>query len=63
MTTGTRRVIQFAAALLVFGGMVVIFPRMLAYLEMAARELRYLWWALLLVALGLWLIFGWGRRR
>ena len=54
--------IQFAAALVVFGGLVVVFPRLLAYLEMAAREIRYLWWVILLVALGLWLIFGWGKR-
>jgi hypothetical protein len=35
----------------------------MAYVEMAAREIRYLWWVILLVALGLWLIFGWGKRR
>lgn len=63
MTTGTRRVIQFAAALLVFVALAVIFPRFLAFVEMAARELRYLWWVILLAALGLWLIFGWGKRR
>jgi hypothetical protein len=63
MTTGTRRVIQFAAALVVFAGLIVLFPRLLAYVEMAAREIRYLWWVILLVALGLWLIFGWGKRR
>lgn len=63
MTTGTRRVIQFVAALLVFGGLIILFPRLLAYVEMAAREIRYLWWVILLVALGLWLIFGWGKRR
>ena len=29
---------------------------------MAARELRYLWWIILLVALAVWLIWGVGRR-
>jgi hypothetical protein len=33
------------------------------FLEMAARELRYLWWILLLVALAIWLIWGVGRKR
>jgi uncharacterized protein with PQ loop repeat len=28
---------------------------------MAARELRYLWWLILLIALAIWLI--WGIRR
>jgi hypothetical protein len=33
-----------------------------AFVEMAARELRYLWWLVLLVALALWLIWGVGRK-
>jgi hypothetical protein len=33
------------------------------FLEMAARELRYLWWIILLVALAVWLIWGVGRKR
>jgi hypothetical protein len=33
------------------------------FMEMAARELRYLWWIVLLVALAIWLIWGVGRRR
>ena len=34
-----------------------------AFLEMAARELRYFWWIILLVALAVWLIWGVGRKR
>jgi hypothetical protein len=30
---------------------------------MAARELRYFWWILLLIALAVWLIWGVGRKR
>ncbi len=33
------------------------------FLEMAARELRYFWWIILLVALAGWLIWGVGRKR
>jgi hypothetical protein len=29
----------------------LVFPRALAFVEMAAREVRYLWWLILLVAL------------
>lgn len=41
----------------------LVFPRTLAFVELAARELRYLWWLVLLVALAGWLIWGAGRKR
>jgi hypothetical protein len=42
--------------------LVVVFPRALGFVEMAAREIRYLWWIILLGALAVWLIWGVGRR-
>ena len=36
----------------------LVFPKAFAFVEMAARELRYLWWLILLVALAAWLIWG-----
>jgi uncharacterized membrane-anchored protein len=42
--------------------LVLLFPRAYAFVEMAARELRYFWWLILLVALALWLIWGIGRK-
>jgi hypothetical protein len=39
-----------------------LFPPVLAFVEMASRELRYLWWLVLLVALAIWLIWGIGRK-
>jgi hypothetical protein len=39
-----------------------LFPPVLGFVEMAARELRYLWWLVLLVALAVWLIWGIGRK-
>jgi uncharacterized protein with PQ loop repeat len=42
--------------------LVLIFPRAFAFVEMAARELRYFWWVILLVALAIWLIWGIGRK-
>lgn len=40
----------------------LIFPGAFAFVELAARELRYLWWLILLLALGIWLIWGINRR-
>ena len=42
--------------------LVLVFPAALGFVEMAAREIRYLWWIILLAALGVWLIWGVGRR-
>jgi len=40
-----------------------IFPPVLRFVEMAARELRYFWWLILLLALAGWLIWGVGRKK
>lgn len=39
----------------------LLFPRMLAFVELAARELRYLWWLVLLAAVGVYFFFFFGR--
>jgi hypothetical protein len=41
----------------------VLFPRVLAFAELAARELRVFWWLILLLALGIWLAFFASKRR
>lgn len=43
-------------------GLVVAFPRAYGFVEMAARELRYLWWIILLVLLAIWFIWGLGKK-
>lgn len=52
--------------LLVLVGVIVllclIFQVVLGFVEMAAREVRYLWWVILLLALAIWLIWGLGRK-
>jgi hypothetical protein len=40
-----------------------LFPRAFAFAELAARELRYLWWLVLLLVFGLWLAFSFGKRK
>jgi uncharacterized membrane-anchored protein len=54
--------LQVAVLLAVVIGLVLIFPRAYAFVEQAARELRYFWWLVLLVALAIWLIWGIGRK-
>jgi len=57
-----RAALQIGILLVVLTVLVLIFPRAYAFVEMAARELRYFWWVILLVALAIWLIWGIGRK-
>ena len=62
MNPRTRAAIQVGILLAVVFALVLLFPRAYAFAEMAARELRYFWWLILLLALGVWLIWGLGRK-
>jgi len=62
MSARVRAFLQLAVLLAVVIGLVLLFPRAYAFVEMAARELRYFWWLVLLVALAIWLIWGIGRK-
>ena len=57
------RALTLLVALLVIGLLCVLFPRALAFAELAARELRYLWWLILLVSLGIYFFFFFGRKK
>ena len=48
---------------LVAGLLLAFFKPAAQFVELAAREVRYLWWILLLVALAVWLIWGVGRKK
>jgi uncharacterized membrane-anchored protein len=63
MNPRTRAILQVAVLIVVVGGLVLLFPRAYAFVEMAARELRYFWWLILVLALAIWLIWGLGRKR
>ncbi|HEY4245958.1 MAG TPA: hypothetical protein VGM64_03825 [Lacunisphaera sp.] len=52
------RLIAFLIAFLMLIGLCLLFPRVLAFVEVASRELRYLWWLVLITAFGVWLIFS-----
>ena len=58
-----RAVFQVLLLVLVVGLLLWLFEPAARFAEMAARELRYLWWIILLVALAIWLIWGVGRRK
>lgn len=62
MNPRLRAALQLGLLVLVILGLMLLFPSALGFAEIAARELRYLWWLILLVALAVWLIWA-GRRQ
>jgi hypothetical protein len=62
MSPRIRATLQIGFLGLVILVLVLLFPRAMGFVEMAARELRYFWWLILLVALAVWLIWA-GRRK
>ena len=62
MTPRLRAILQFAALVIVAILLIVLFKPVATLAEMAARELRYFWWLILVVALAVWLIWGGSRR-
>ena len=62
MTPRNRAILQCGVLVGVAFLLFLAFPATLRFVERAARELRYLWWLILLLALGGWLIWGVGRR-
>ena len=62
MNPRKRAALQLLVLIAVGAVLFLVFPKAFALVEVAARELRYLWWLILLVALGSWLIWGVGRR-
>lgn len=63
MSPRQRAGLQICVLLAVIVALLLIFPRALSFAEKATRELRYLWWIVLLLALALWLIWGAKRKR
>ena len=62
MNPRLRAALQLGILVAVIAVLFLVFPRALAFVEMAARELRYLWWLILLIALAIWLIWGIKRK-
>jgi hypothetical protein len=62
MNPRLRAVLQLGLLVGVIVLLFLVFPRAFGFVEMAARELRYLWWLILLLALAVWLIWGVNRK-
>lgn len=62
MTPRTRAGLQLLVLLITGVALMLLYPPALRFAEGAAREVRYLWWLILLVALAVWLIWGANRR-
>jgi hypothetical protein len=50
-----RKLGLFLSLGLIFA-LILLFPRALVWLELAARELRYMWWLIAILAVGVWMI-------
>ena len=62
MTPRMRAFLQLGILVGVVVILWLLFPAAFAFVELAARELRYLWWLVLLLALAVWLIWGIKRK-
>ena len=62
MNPRVRAALQISILLAVIALLFLVFPAALGFVELAARELRYLWWLILLIALAIWLIWGIKRK-
>lgn len=62
MNPQVRAALRWLVLIAVLVLLALLFKPVLAFVEMAALELRYFWWLILLVALAVWLIWGVGRK-
>ncbi|PAW85536.1 MAG: hypothetical protein B9S33_09570 [Pedosphaera sp. Tous-C6FEB] len=62
MNPQVRAALRWLILVAVLVLLALLFKPVLAFVEMAALELRYFWWLILLVALAGWLIWGVGRK-
>lgn len=62
MNPRLRALLRAAVLIAVVVALLLIFPQALRFTEMAARELRYFWWLILLVGLAVWLIWGFRKK-
>jgi hypothetical protein len=62
MRPNVRLLLTALALIVVLGVLVFSFPSAYEFVELAARELRYFWWLVLIVGLAIWLIFGFARK-
>jgi len=49
--------------LIIVAALILLFPSAFRFVEMAARDLLYFWWLVLLLVLAIWLIWGLGSKK
>jgi hypothetical protein len=54
---------KLVVLLIVVTVLILLFPPAHEFVAMAGRDLFYLWWLILLVALAVWLIWGLGKKK
>jgi hypothetical protein len=63
MSPYTRRNVLFYSVLALGIAGLIIFPRMRSLMTLASRELKYLWWLVLIGGLGVYFAVFAGRKR
>jgi hypothetical protein len=63
MNPRVAAILKLAILLAVVVFLFLLFPMALGFVEGAARNIRQLWWLILLIALACWLIWGVGRKK
>ena len=53
--------LTIAVLVIVLVALVLLFPAVFEFVKEFTGELRFFWWIILLLALGIWLFFGVGR--
>jgi hypothetical protein len=56
-------VLKVIGALFLIALLAVLFPAVMKFVDLAARELRYLWWLVLLLLFAVWLVWGLGGKK
>jgi hypothetical protein len=58
-----RKRLSLLLAVVLLAALAVFVPSFLYFTELALRELRFMWWLILLIAAAIWLLGGLGRKK
>jgi hypothetical protein len=60
---GTRKQLKLALVIVLLVALALFVPSLLYFTELALRELRLMWWLILLLAGAIWLLGRPGRKK
>ena len=58
-----RKRLSLLLAVVLLAALAVFVPSFLYFTELALRELRFMWWLILLIAAAIWLLGALGRKK